>query len=568
MSVQRDDALDRAIGRFLNDQAEHIARRAASAEAVASVVAARGGGRSLARSRLVLALALLLLGALVIGFIGAMQRMRGGVVGPIPGNLAWSPNGSILAFSTLDVAQRPGAGSGTVERAVEIWVVKADGTGLHQIARDVDETTAFRSAATITWSPDGRFVAYDLPLHDTDYRFAVQEVDAPTRAEFGGLPVAWSPVDDRLLVQLDSPAGEDLALLPAAGGDLRHLTSTGDARFASWSPDGSAILYVSGSASGSQTPSSEMHVVSPDGLGTRALGVCCDLGWAPDGSAIYYSPDGEALRAIAPDGTGDRLIDSSIEWFGWSWQPHGSRYVTAGSHGLEVATPGGQATRLTDDEKDTDPSWSPDGSWISFRGDRETGAGGFVVPAAGGLPTLVAPNALRTSPLVWRPGTNQLAFVRGHAIEAVSADGSGRVVIVQPGMLGGRPDDQPPPGLPRIVVGPDGPDHDVYRVTAPSEFELIVENTTDELWRIDLEGFGIFSEDCRPVEASDLQLVAYRGPPGTPAMGLPTPPDFCALRPREVVRVVKPQQLGGAALIALTRTSTGVRYPVILEFGP
>jgi hypothetical protein len=118
------------------------------------------------------------------------------------------------------------------------------------------------------------------------------------------------------------------------------------------------------------------------------------------------------------------------------------------------------------------------------------------------------------------------------------------------------------------VIGPNGPDHDTYRVGSPSAFELTVENLTGHLWRIDLEGFDIGGGDCRSAAADDMALVAYVTPGRTSQPRLATPPDYCTVPPHSVIKVVKPQRLGGSALVSVTRLSSGARYPVILEFGP
>jgi hypothetical protein len=165
MTLKRGEALDRQIERFLVERAEEAARQSAPAERVAAMLAVRQDRRAPDRPRLIVALALLLAAAVVVALIGAAQRSPGATVGPISGNLTWSPDGSLLAFSTLELVPQPDASSRfKLERAIGIWVVGADGTGLRRLARDLDDSNGFRTGASMSWSPDGRFLAYDLGL--------------------------------------------------------------------------------------------------------------------------------------------------------------------------------------------------------------------------------------------------------------------------------------------------------------------------------------------------------------------------------------------------------------------
>ncbi len=80
---------------------------------------------------------------------------------------------------------------------------------------------------------------------------------------------------------------------------------------------------------------------------------------------------------------------------------------------------GGSAVNLTEDfaDRDFDPSWSPDGSQIAFKSDRD-GGGCFVISALGGTPRRVGSRLARPPPEgdtwsaggpAWSPDGSKLA---------------------------------------------------------------------------------------------------------------------------------------------------------------
>ncbi len=117
----------------------------------------------------------------------------------------------------------------------------------------------------VTWSPDGRFIAY---ASDRTGNF-----DIWVQAVGGGDPVQvtrsvaqdtqpdWSP-DGSTLVFRSERDGGGLFLVPALGGVERQLTSFGS--HASWSPDNSEILFVDETRFGSAEAPVRLFVVSPE----------------------------------------------------------------------------------------------------------------------------------------------------------------------------------------------------------------------------------------------------------------------------------------------------------------
>ena len=102
------------------------------------------------------------------------------------------------------------------------------------------------------------------------------------------------------------------------GTDLRRVLAGLAEEYASWSPDGSEILF--GAYGG--------YVVRPDGSGLRRLGVGGSgrHSWSPGGSRIAVFDPARGIFIIARDGTDPRLVvkrDPDIS------APHSADYVSA-----------------------------------------------------------------------------------------------------------------------------------------------------------------------------------------------------------------------------------------------
>ncbi len=123
------------------------------------------------------------------------------------------------------------------------------------INRDTTDITGYinvRQAHAPSWSYDGTHLAYVADTHGLDQVWVItSDAEEPTQltylSERVGL-VAWSPVDQRMIITVDAGGDEHYQLyLLGLNGELRPLTNAPNAihSFGSWSPDGKYICYSS-----------------------------------------------------------------------------------------------------------------------------------------------------------------------------------------------------------------------------------------------------------------------------------------------------------------------------------
>ncbi len=247
--------------------------------------------------------------------------------------VAWSPDGSRMAYNTFDLAA-----------VVRVVVARSDGTQARVVATFQDEREP--PPTFLAWSPDGTELAYVASTGELD---AVQVDGSGTRVVArGATQPAWSPDGHRIAYV----ATDGIAVATASGDDARVIA---DGALPAWSPDGQRIAYESRSGVG-------IHLIRGDGTGDHIVdGRGSFPAWSRDGRRLV-----DATQSIGRTRAAVHVVDlrrgrvstvshdSSQRFgtddFGASFSPNGKTIMftglpTLGGSELRFVRPDGRSER-------------------------------------------------------------------------------------------------------------------------------------------------------------------------------------------------------------------------------
>jgi len=206
------------------------------------------------------------------------------------GHTDWAPQGWPLVFAAGPYAYD--FDKGPIGPKPSLFVVDgfdAAPRRILQIPRPVGEEAITEPAV----SPDGGRIAYQR--WGRGFNLSIWVIGAegsdPKRLA-GGLNAAftleWSPDDGTLALGAHTTArsGQQVHVVPAAGGKLRKIVDEEILDGPAWSPDGNWLAY--------STHEGEIWRVHPDGSGRQLIATIPgrepkDLLWSPDGRRLAYS---------------------------------------------------------------------------------------------------------------------------------------------------------------------------------------------------------------------------------------------------------------------------------------
>ncbi|MGH7786293.1 MAG: hypothetical protein ACRERC_05465 [Candidatus Binatia bacterium] len=281
--------------------------------------------------------------------------------------------------------------------------------------------TPTATPGTSTCGERGRLVysAFDFVSFESDLYLICDNGAARTRIPQPGYtetyPV-WSPDGTRLVYRsslvISSP---DPSVTPqggivvenADGGGRQMIADEAEGRAPAWSPDGTRIAFIGGSAfAGTNT----IEIVNADGTGRRTLVAnqggeqYGPLSWSPDGTRIVFESNrgkvtgdftGFEIFVMGADGSGiTPLTDNGVSDFKPDWHPDGTRIAFTRRDGVGTvwvmnADGSGAAPLIEEAEGAEAPAWNADGSAIAY-----LRSGRVVIADADGSNRVEVPNQL------------------------------------------------------------------------------------------------------------------------------------------------------------------------------
>jgi Tol biopolymer transport system component len=269
----------------------------------------------------------------------------------------------------------------------------------------------------------------------------------------------WSP-DGKWIAFISSRGGSrDVWIKPVAGGAARQLTTDPNYdRYLEWSPDGKLLTFMS-----NRDDYWNLYSVDPFSAAEETVRQVTTAEDSVVRGQFDWSPDGREIIYEAKKGEGSVLRILDIE--------------TRAKRDFETGFP-----------RSNNPSWSPDGVWIAFKGSAEDRRDNnlWIIPATGGAPRRLTEHSGAGSP-DWSPDGKWIAFntsltgVRDLYISAV--DGSVEIQLTDTPFYEVWP-----------AWSPDG-----RRISFTWHIEL------NELWAVDLE------EGEAATIGGDLDIAAGKG---------------------------------------------------------
>jgi Tol biopolymer transport system component len=336
--------------------------------------------------------------------------------------LAIAAGGLVFAVRAFQADRRPPPPAAPVGNGLIAFSRGGPEAGLYVMNPDgssVRRLTTGRVDTDAVWSPDGSQIAFvrgfsneraGIHVMDADGTDARRITDAGSLVDGSDIGPTWSPDGTKIAFAREGreegaeTGNADIYAVSPDGTNLVRLTDGPVMEYEpAWSPDGSRIAFVGYDlAVGGEPPSPvRLYVMNADGTSVTEVGPENVQGpsWSPDGSEIaYVDTESGSIRAIRPDGTGERRILDVATLVGGvhlvydvAWSPDGTKLAFMAGPDAEdthiyVANQDGTGVlQLTDDPaSDGSPAWQPvqlksDGELLRF----EAGSGWHVAAFPG-----------------------------------------------------------------------------------------------------------------------------------------------------------------------------------------
>lgn len=282
----------------------------------------------------------------------------------------------------------------------------------------------------------------------------------------GTADAAYPGRNGKIAFSANSNGNYDIYTIDADGNGPTRLTDDLQEEFEpKFSPDGSRILFVRLSPVGSTY---NLWVMNADGRDQRLVVRMrifdrASASWSPDGTLVVYTSSPSGFTSMGLNGTPWRGFDSGENIaMDPAWSPDGSTlaFATSGLRDQELfstpfATPGlTRALTRTSDVLEANPAWSPDGRRIVYADKRHLAADstGLRIMNHDGTGVARVPGSTADGDPQWSPDGRRLVVSSWDAagqwrdLATLDPDGTRRAAVTA---LAGNeidPDWQPLPG--------------------------------------------------------------------------------------------------------------------------
>ncbi len=232
-------------------------------------------------------------------------------------DLAWSPDGLIIAYSAADTS-----GKFSPDRW-SVYTVSLD---------DASPVLLAERAVSVSWSPDGEQLAF-ASRADGDHEICLTTLDRErprclTSNDATDKAPAWSPDGGTIAFYSNRSGKAKIYTMDADGSNVRQLTSgEGDDEYPYWSPDGERIVFFRGLGDGAD----QIWTISSDGAHeSRVTNDALNNiypSFRGDGRVVFGSKpkDGASILVhCAVDGSDRTEIEIAPTFFG-RYSPDGRR---------------------------------------------------------------------------------------------------------------------------------------------------------------------------------------------------------------------------------------------------
>ena len=189
----------------------------------------------------------------------------------------------------------------------DIYLVDTQGKIRHHLSTGLADMTS------LTWSPDGRFIAYVSNTGGNAEIYVMNVGNRKTRRLTDHLGTdtspAWSPDGEWIVFTSNRMGNNDIYKVEVTGAKLERLTHQGDNKSPVWSPDSQWIAFVS-----FRNEKGGLYIMTANGNRLKRLadasfewGGCT---WSPNGTQIAFSawdPEVEGTNIFIVDSNGKNI---------------------------------------------------------------------------------------------------------------------------------------------------------------------------------------------------------------------------------------------------------------------